>query len=688
MNKIFDLYARIFKFWMGFPEKIRYLLVGGYNTVISYALYSLFLWYFMGAHPQLALFLSFLISSLNSFWTQKIFVFASKSKSVTGEYVKCLIAWGISYLINAFLLYILVNVLALNPYLAQFFALLLVTINSYLMLKYIAFKKLDFSLSFRDISIFFICLALGGMTAVFLNQDIVFDLANYHYYNGWSFMNDKTFYHLAPASLHTYFNPLIDLPTYFFVTYLNDMPWLFEFYNGLFFGVLIFISYKFSLLFLPHKTRGDKLGIAVAILFSISGFAVFRQIGTSTNEIQLAVVFLSVLYWLIKVWFFCDKKSRPGLFIILGVVLGMLCGLKWTVAYMCLPLGVAALLFARKIYRPVQTFFMMGVGGILGILLTYGHWAVQLWKHYQNPFFPFLNKVFNSPFYLPINWQEVKYLPQNIYEWLFYPFYWVFGGGYERVTDVFSLGVLMLVAYIVVFAMICFSAWRFFRRKKGLPAALNFILVFWALGYIMWIASSSVIRYAIALEILSGFLVVYCLSLLIKKEKIKAIIFMLLIYLSIFATAFHCEWYYKINKTKIVYSQPLILPDNTLVLLFQEPTAFIIPSIQTTGKVIGREQHWGKYTSLTKYAGLGEEADKLLSEPGQRVVFIASDYVTSLLTSYGLECKPLKNNFYPFLSVCPGYDENNHIIPVQMSEIIKQDVDNDLGLYVKKGGKQ
>ena len=137
MKKILEFYWILFRFWMRFPEKIRYLLVGGYNTVVSYALYALFVW--MDLHPQLALFLSFVVSSVNSYWTQKIYVFNTRG-NVLREYICCLLGWGVSYLLNVGLLFVFLK-LQMNPYLAQFIALVLVTINSYLILKYIAFQN-------------------------------------------------------------------------------------------------------------------------------------------------------------------------------------------------------------------------------------------------------------------------------------------------------------------------------------------------------------------------------------------------------------------------------------------------------------------------------------------------------------------------------------------------------------------
>ena len=139
MKKLIELYFKVFEFWMKFPEKLRYLLVGGYNTVISYLVFVLLLWMMNGAHEQIALLLSFAISSINSYWTQKIYVFGTKG-NVKKEYVKCLVSWGASYILNVILLAIFVDLMEMTPYLAQFIALILVTINSYLMLKRFAFK--------------------------------------------------------------------------------------------------------------------------------------------------------------------------------------------------------------------------------------------------------------------------------------------------------------------------------------------------------------------------------------------------------------------------------------------------------------------------------------------------------------------------------------------------------------------
>lgn len=140
MKIIIELYKRLFNFWMKFPEKIRFILVGGYNAVISYILYALILWLTDERSPQLALFTSFIISTFHNFLTHKIYVFGTKGNYLK-EYPKCLFSWSISYFLNSILLALFTNGFSINPYLAEFFAMALVAINTYLMLKFFAFKN-------------------------------------------------------------------------------------------------------------------------------------------------------------------------------------------------------------------------------------------------------------------------------------------------------------------------------------------------------------------------------------------------------------------------------------------------------------------------------------------------------------------------------------------------------------------
>lgn len=137
MRQFCSACLKVYDFWMRFPEKGRFLLVGGYNTALSYGIFAALAG--LGAAAQAALFAAFVLSSLNSFLTQKTFVFGTKG-DYCGEYGRCLVVWAISYLLNAALLFVFMDAAGMNPYAGQLCALCIVTVFSFPMLKYGAFR--------------------------------------------------------------------------------------------------------------------------------------------------------------------------------------------------------------------------------------------------------------------------------------------------------------------------------------------------------------------------------------------------------------------------------------------------------------------------------------------------------------------------------------------------------------------
>ncbi|MDD3669387.1 MAG: GtrA family protein [Alphaproteobacteria bacterium] len=139
MRKIIEAYRAVYRAWMRAPQKLRYLLVGGWNYVFAnILLYSLLLYLLGGARAQTALFLAFLLSTLHSFMTHKTFVFGTRGRHAR-EYVRCVAAWSAGYLLNIPLLWALMHVA--NPYLAQYIASAAVIAVTYFLLKHFAFGR-------------------------------------------------------------------------------------------------------------------------------------------------------------------------------------------------------------------------------------------------------------------------------------------------------------------------------------------------------------------------------------------------------------------------------------------------------------------------------------------------------------------------------------------------------------------
>ena len=131
---------KIYSNWYKISDKIRFLLIGGINAGISYVIFALSLFILGKEYYQLSVALQWSISSVFSYLNQKFFVFNTKGNYLR-EYLKCCSTWAVSYLLNVIILEILVKFVIKNAYIAQFTAIFLVSIVTYVLFKYFAFKK-------------------------------------------------------------------------------------------------------------------------------------------------------------------------------------------------------------------------------------------------------------------------------------------------------------------------------------------------------------------------------------------------------------------------------------------------------------------------------------------------------------------------------------------------------------------
>ena len=128
------------KYWFRLDDKIRFLLIGGFNAGVSYVIYSIFCLVLGESAYQIALALAWAISSVVSFTTQRYLVFQGNGNWFK-EYIKCCTTWFFSYLINAGLLEFVVKYCHLNVFLAQIIATVAAAIFTYVLFKKFAFRK-------------------------------------------------------------------------------------------------------------------------------------------------------------------------------------------------------------------------------------------------------------------------------------------------------------------------------------------------------------------------------------------------------------------------------------------------------------------------------------------------------------------------------------------------------------------
>ena len=130
----------ILDYWFKLDDKLRYLFIGGVNFVISYVIFSLSILILGQEHHQLCVVLQWTISSVPSYFNQKFFVFCTKGNYLK-EYLKCCSTWALSYFLNAIILEVLLKYFIKNVFIAQFIAVFTVSVVTYVLFKYFAFKK-------------------------------------------------------------------------------------------------------------------------------------------------------------------------------------------------------------------------------------------------------------------------------------------------------------------------------------------------------------------------------------------------------------------------------------------------------------------------------------------------------------------------------------------------------------------
>lgn len=132
------------RFWplaafLRLPQPLRYLVIGGYNTAMSGALYAgLYLLLGDKLHYLLILVLNYLLSVTHSFLTMKYLVFRSRG-NVWREYLRCQLSYLTMLGANIPLLGLLVDGLGMGAIVAQLICTLVIAVLGYLIHKRFSF---------------------------------------------------------------------------------------------------------------------------------------------------------------------------------------------------------------------------------------------------------------------------------------------------------------------------------------------------------------------------------------------------------------------------------------------------------------------------------------------------------------------------------------------------------------------
>ncbi|WP_419963642.1 DUF7024 domain-containing protein [Pantoea vagans] len=368
--------------------------------------------------------------------------------------------------------------------------------NNYILKKIIRYEK--------SLLLFSITLLMCFYTYK-TGQDGNFDLLNYHFFTGYSYVNDRIG-DISPANIQTFTHPAVNSLAYFAFDKLlfPYSAWLILFVQLLSIPPLMLIAEEICLAMTGCKQSLEKT--LSLILCSISPLWL-SELGTSFFSSTTTPLVLWSLYLIIKK---NENYILEGL--IAGILMGLALGLKLTNAPFVIGSALAVITKAAFTDMTKMRFLSSYVlGGVAGVILT-SHWYWELWTIWGNPLFPFYNKIFQSPYFDLNNWRDTRWMFHNFKEYVrFITEAVVITNKTSEVP--FKDARLILVSLTPFIFLI--------RLNKKIKASVLILLTFFYTSYLLWALLFAYQRYAIPLEIMYGLIIWVALNQIISNQKIK-----------------------------------------------------------------------------------------------------------------------------------------------------------------------
>src|SRR5579864_9429921 len=359
----------------------------------------------------------------------------------------------------------------------------------------------------QDSRVQFLLICAGtGLLSVMLGPDNYWDLRYYHLYAPWAYLHDRYLYDIGPAQEQGFLNPVADLLFYGLISSpLNAWPRVIAFIMGAVHGINAALLFAIVCEVIRPVEPVERTTLqAVAWLMGVSGAGFISLLGTVTNDLTSALFVLASLLGLLRVAEHQDGTRAWRGFATAGFWAGLGIGLKYTSAPFAPGLGTVLILAAFR-RRTVAGVIAYGGAATVAFLAVAGHHMLTLWLDFGNPTFPYLNQIFQSPYFEPTPIRDDRFIPVGFWQLITFPFRWTVADTYIVVEPAFR-DWRAAIAYVAVAAALLVVAVRFLRggqRPASTPAPLHgfgLIITFAAVSFFAWALGFGYYRYAVPLE--------------------------------------------------------------------------------------------------------------------------------------------------------------------------------------------
>jgi hypothetical protein len=529
----------------------------------------------------------------------------------------------------------------------------------------------------------------AGLLSVALGPDDYWDLRYYHLYAPWAYLHHRYLYDLGPAQEQGYLNPVADFLLYGLVSSpLNESPRIIAFIMGAVHGINAALVLAIAAHVIRPAQAATRMTLtAAAWLMGVSGAGFISLLGTCSNDLTSGLFVLASLLGVLK--FAQPTGTGSGnsrlSFAAAGLVGGIGIGLKMTSAIYAPGLGVAAIIAALG-RRSIAGFAAYVAAAAFGSFAVAGHHMLTLWNDFRNPFFPYLNQIFRSPWFDPIAIRDARFLPQSVWDVFTYPFLWTTVDIYRIVEPPFrdwraAIAYVALVAGVLALAVkfLCNrpSAHKALAETPGLGIVLAFVVV----SYVVWVLGFAYYRYAVPIEMLTGVVTMGALVWLFDSDRVRMVGAVVLLAIA-GATTVYLDWGRRPYENRYVDVQVPPIPENAVVLVATwGPAGFFIPYAEPRARYVGMENNFLSLTQDNRRAIADEsgldpnslpnfpdnklalEVKRVMRTPGPPKFVLNVDAfdagkLDALLAHFDLKwdgkpCPPIRTNLTgPALSLC------------------------------------
>ena len=470
------------------------------------------------------------------------------------------------------------------------------------------------------LAVAFLGAAFGAAWALARGQDVNWDLRNYHFYTVWAWLNHRVNFNIAPAQQQTWINPLVYLPYYLLIRQVPPEI------AGAIFGVVGGLNFVLVYVLARLVIAARKLAaVAVSLLsamVAMSGGSFLNNLGRSDSDITISIPVLAALIaicWSVRPG--TASSQRNAAYAISGFLMGAACGLKLTGFAFAVGLTAAILILWWKLRFTARRFALYSVGGIAGFLSTAGYWSLFLWRHYQNPIFPFFNDVFHSPWTVDSNFRDSNFILRDTSAAISYPFQWFVGNSLIN-QDSQRDARFAIVFFLLLTTLVAMSAERAARLRMtvepgGRPAhhasSAHFwlLVIFFTVSYVAWIAIFPIERYLEPAAMISGLVMFLLIDRLLAGEYSRGAVFA--------ALSLACVlWNAPKSGERIAYGKdwfgmqlvPAVSQPNTLfVLIGDRPESYVVPFLPQSDRAVRISGNF----DLSRDTKLGREAFNLIT---------------------------------------------------------------------------